>query len=159
MSAVNLPLPNEQPVAVNALRHKRSALMGELAMHQQECDRIRSEIIHLDVVLRMFDPATDPGELPALRKRVHRTEWFARGEQTTMVYDGLRERGTVSATELADQAVARKGIAEHDRATRREFVSKFHNLLQHMGRRGQLDKIGQGQGARWKIAPTEPDLI
>ena len=159
MSAVNLPLPNEQPVAVNALRHKRSALMGELAMHQQECDRIRSEIIHLDVVLRMFDPATDPGELPALRKRVHRTEWFARGEQTTMVYDGLRERGTVSATELADQAVARKGIAEHDRATRREFVSKFHNLLQHMGRRGQLDKIGQGQGGRWKIAPTEPDLI
>jgi hypothetical protein len=55
-----LPLPEEQPVAVNALRNKRSALMGE--------------IIHL------FDPATDPGELPALRRRVHRTEWFARGE-------------------------------------------------------------------------------
>jgi hypothetical protein len=69
-----LPLPEEQPVAVNALRNKRSALMGELALYQQECDRIRSEIIHL------FDPATDPGELPALRRRVHRTEWFARGE-------------------------------------------------------------------------------
>ena len=62
----NLPLPSDQPVAVNALRHKRSALMGELALHQQECDRIRSEIIHLDVALRLFDPATDPGELPAL---------------------------------------------------------------------------------------------
>src|SRR5580692_692180 len=73
-----LPLPSDQPVAVNALRNKRSALMGELAMHQQECDRIRSEIIHLDVVLSLFDPATDPGALPALRKRVHRTEWFAR---------------------------------------------------------------------------------
>jgi len=159
MTATRLPLPDEQPVAVNALRNKRSALMGELVMHQQECDRIRSEIIHLDVVLRLFDPATDPGELPALRKRVHRTEWFARGEQTNMVYDALRERGTVSATELADQAVARKGIATHDRATRREFVSKFHNLLQHMGRRGQLEKIGQGQGARWKIAPMERDLL
>jgi len=153
------PLPDEQPVAVNALRNKRSALMGELALHQQECDRIRSEIIHLDVVLRLFDPATDPGELPALRKRVHRTEWFARGEQTNMVYDAVRERGTVSATELAKDAIKRKGIAEHDRATYREFVSKFHNLLQHMGRRGQLDKIGQGQGARWKLAPVEPDLI
>lgn len=154
-----LPLPDDQPVAVNALRNKRSALMGELAMHSQECDRIRSEIIHLDVVLRLFDPATDPGELPALRKRVHRTEWFARGEQTNMVYDALRERGSVSAVELADQAVSRKWIASNDRATRREFVSKFHNLLQHMGRRGQLEKIGSGQGARWKLAPVEPDLI
>src|SRR5271165_5958050 len=114
-----LPLPDEQPVAVNALRNKRSALMGELAVHQQECDRIRSEIIHLDVVLRLFDPKTDPGDLPALRKRVHRTEWFARGEQTNMVYDALREIGTVSATELAKEAVKRKGIAEHDRATYR----------------------------------------
>ena len=154
-----LPLPDDQPVAVAALRNKRSALMGELALHQQECDRIRSEIIHVDVVLRLFDPKTNPDELPALRKRVHRTEGFARGEQTNMVYDGLRERGTVSATELADQAVARKGFAAQDRATRREFVSKFHNLLQHMGRRGQLEKIGQGQGARWKLAPVEPDLI
>ena len=81
------------------------------------------------------------------------------GEQTNMVYDALRERGSVAATELADQALARKRIAEHDRATRREFVSKFHNLLQHMGRRGQLEKIGEGQGARWKLAPVEPDLI
>jgi hypothetical protein len=54
-------------------------------------DRIRSEIVHLDVAL--FDPATDPGELPVLRKRVHRTEWFARGEQTNVVYNALRERG------------------------------------------------------------------
>jgi len=128
-------------------------------MHQEQWYRIRSEIIHLDVVLRLFDPATDPGELPALRKRVHPTEWFARGEQTNMVYDALRERGTVSATEPADEGIKRKGITTHDRATRREFVSKFHNLLQHMGRRGQLDKIVQGQGARWKLAPVEPDLI
>jgi uncharacterized low-complexity protein len=67
---------------------------------------------------------------------------------------------------------------------RREFVSKVHILLQHMGRRGQLDKIGSGkigsgkigsgkagsgkagsgkigngQGPRWKLAPRERDLI
>jgi len=60
---------------------------------------------------------------------------------------------------LAREATKRKGIAEHDRATYREFVSKFHNLLQHMGAAGQLEKIGSGQGARWKLAPQEPDLI
>jgi hypothetical protein len=159
MIADKLPLPDEQPVAVNALRNKRSALMGELARYQEEVDRIRSEIIHLDVVLRLFDPGTDPGQLPALRKRLTRTEWFARGEQTNIVYDALRERGTVAAIELAREAMKRKGIADHDRATYREFVAKFHNLMQHMGRRGQLEKIGEGQGCRWKLAPIEPGLI
>jgi hypothetical protein len=26
-------------------------------------------------------------------------------------------------------------------------------------RRGQLEKIGTGQGGRWKFAPMKPDLI
>ena len=48
-------------------------------------------------------------------------------------------------------------------------MSKVHILLQHMGRRGQLDKIGSGktgsgktgngQGPRWKLAPRERDVI
>jgi hypothetical protein len=41
----------------------------------------------------------------------------------------------------------------------REFVSKFHTLFAAMERRGQLDKICGGQGARWKLAPVEADLI
>jgi len=42
VSIAKLPLPDEQSVTVNALRNKRSALRGEPAMHQQECDRIRA---------------------------------------------------------------------------------------------------------------------
>jgi hypothetical protein len=75
-------------------------------------------------VLRVFDPATNPGELPALRRRVHRTEWFARGEHRT---------------------------------SRREFVSKFQNLLQHMGWRGLLDKRARERAGNSRR--VEPDLI
>jgi hypothetical protein len=74
-----------------------------------------------------------------------------------MVYDALRERGSVSGAELTSDALKRKGIAETDRATYRAFLSKFRNLLQHTGRRGQLAKVSQGKGARWKLAPVEPN--
>ena len=55
-----LPLPDEQPIAVNAFRDMRSRIAGEIAMHSREIDRLRSELVHLDATLRPFDPATEP---------------------------------------------------------------------------------------------------
>jgi hypothetical protein len=66
MPKLPLPLPDEQPVAVNALRNKRTAIAGEIEMHSREIDRLRRELIHLDATLRLFDPATDPQGIPAL---------------------------------------------------------------------------------------------
>ncbi len=63
-----LPLPNEQPIAVNALRNMRARIAGEIAMHSCEIDRLRAELVHLDATLRLFDPATEPSDIPALRR-------------------------------------------------------------------------------------------
>ena len=52
-----------------------------------------------------------------------------------------------------------KGIPEDNRHVRRDFVDRFHNMLHHMRRRGQTEKIVNGKGVRWKIAPTERDLL
>jgi hypothetical protein len=126
LTALKLPLPDDQPIAVNALRNKRSAL-----------------------------PATDPASFPRCG-----------GAFTAPNGSHVANRRTWSMTPSASAARCQlpsgrqaQGHPPHDRATRREFVSKFHNLLQHMGRRGQLDKIGSGRGARWKLTPIEPDLI
>jgi len=44
-----LPLPDEQPIAVNALRNKRACnqLTGEIEMHQREIERPRMELDHM----------------------------------------------------------------------------------------------------------------
>ena len=42
-----LPLPDEQPIAVSALRTMRAKIAGEIAMHTREIDRLRTELIHL----------------------------------------------------------------------------------------------------------------
>ena len=78
-----LPFPNEQPIAVNALRNMRSRIAGEIEMHSREIDRLRAELVHLDATMQLFDPETDPSDVPALRCYPRRTEWFARGEATS----------------------------------------------------------------------------
>jgi hypothetical protein len=46
------------PLAANALTKKRADLAGQIEMHQREVDRIRSELVHLDATLRLFDPSS-----------------------------------------------------------------------------------------------------
>src|SRR5947207_14758153 len=89
-----LPLPEEQPVAVNALRNKRAAILGDLVLHQAVIDQLRANLAHVDAVLRLFDPETNPEDIEGKRRFPRRTEVFARGECTRMIYDGLRAAGT-----------------------------------------------------------------
>ena len=42
-----LPLPDEQPIAVNALRNMRARIASEIAMHGRESDRLRAELVPL----------------------------------------------------------------------------------------------------------------
>jgi hypothetical protein len=159
MPKLPLPLPDSQPVAVNALRNKRAEITGMIAMHEREVDRLRAELVHVDATLRLFDPGTDPDDITALRRFPRRTEYFARGEVTKRVYDALRGTAEVRAQDLADQAMRDKGLPEADRAQRREFTYRFLNVMGDMKRRGNLIKIGHGPGVRFRIAPREADLL
>ena len=153
-----LPLPDEHPNTVNALRNKRAAIAGEIAMHNGEIARLRAELVHVDAVLRLFDPATDPDDVGALRRWPRKTDWFARGEIAQRVYEALRTGEPTSPRELTRDAMKAKGIETPDRITKRDIAARFSNMLYTMTRRGQLVKIGHGPGAQWKLAPTEPDL-
>jgi hypothetical protein len=154
-----IPLPDEQPIAVNAIRNKRAAITGEIAMHEREIDRLRADLVHLDATMRLFDPGTNPGIIPALRRYPRRTEWFARGEITHRVYDALRGYEIVSHRDLAKAAMAEKDIAETDKATRRHITARFNRVCYELSRRGRLEKLGDGDEARWKLAPEAPDLL
>ena len=57
---MKLPLPDEQPIAVNALRRMRAKISGEIEMHSRELDRLRATLVHIDATLWLFDPETDP---------------------------------------------------------------------------------------------------
>jgi hypothetical protein len=150
--------PPFSPVAVNALRSKRADLAGQIEMHNREVDRLRSELVHLDATLRLFDPYVIPDEIASRKRWPRRTDYFARGELTRLVFEALRENGTTAAGELATAAMTARNISENDGAIRRDFVARFLNTLHDLLRRGTVEKIGQRRGVRWKLAEREPRL-
>jgi hypothetical protein len=156
---MKLPLPDEQPIAVNALRRMRAKVAGEIEMHARELDRLRATLIHIDATLWLFDPETDPNDIPALRRHPRRTEWFARGEVTRRLYDACRGDGVIWPRELARRAMVDKGISEADKKIAQEVIATFAHVAAYLTRRGKLVKIGRGPGARWKLAPDEPELF
>jgi hypothetical protein len=153
------PLPSQQPIAANALRNKRSEIAGLITFKQREIDRLRADLVHVDAVLRIFDPKLDPNEIPAKGAFPKRSGYFERGELTRRIFDALRLRGDVASGELTADALLDKGIPRGDRATRRDFAHRFIMALHQLRRQGSIEKLGAGQGVRWKLAPKEPGLI
>jgi hypothetical protein len=79
--------------------------------------------------------------------------YFGKGEVTRRVHEVLRE-GTAPANELTEAAMTDKGVPEGDQHTRRDFVNRVHNMLHHMRRARQAEKIGNGKRVRWMLAPS-----
>jgi predicted metal-dependent HD superfamily phosphohydrolase len=155
----NLPLPDEQPITVSALRRMRAKIAGEIEMHSREVDRLRATLIHIDATLRLFDPETDPNDIRAMRRYPQRKEWFARGEVTQRIYEAYRKDSIIWPRQVARQAMADKGISEADSKIAQEIIATFAHVAAYLTRRGKLVKIGGGADARWTIAQTEPELF
>jgi len=81
------------------------------------------------------------------------------GLVTRRVYEALRDEGTVSPRELAKRAMIEKAIPETDRKVRKDIAALFTNVAYYLTQRGKLVKIGRGEDARWRLAPTEPELL
>ena len=82
-------------------------------------------------------------------RRPRNKGYFVHGELSRRIYDALRTRDTVSAAELADIALADKGI--QDAGVRATFVARFLVRLDQMALRGHVARIGSGQGVRWRL--------
>jgi hypothetical protein len=154
-----LPLPDDNPNTVNALRNKWAELAGMIAMHEHEIDRLCSSLIHLDATLLLFDRGTDPEDIAPRKRTPKRLHYFGPGEQSRRVLEAIRDHGSVSVRELALAAMDDKGFPETDRQVRREFVARFMKALHNQERRGTIERIGSGRGVRFKVAEREPDLL
>src|SRR3981189_1699562 len=147
------PLPDEQPVTINALRNKRAKIAGQIALHEADINRLRADLIHLDSVLRLFDPELNPEDIAAQKRFPRRTEYFARGEMSQRVFDALR---SVSANELAAAAPAEKVHINGPPSSSR-LREPFPSYALPWGRRGHAVRIRKG--VRWKLAPRERDPL
>ena len=80
-------------VTTNALVKKRADLLFEIGQREREIERLQTELVHVDAVLRMFRPDFQAEALPVRHRRPTKSPYFRHGELTQRIYDALRQHG------------------------------------------------------------------
>ena len=91
---------------ISGLKEKRSAMAGRIADLRREANKLQAELVHLDAVLRLY--GLIPAEIPDKGRMPVRSAYFGRNELSERCRDMIRERGSVSAADVAITAIFRK---------------------------------------------------
>jgi hypothetical protein len=137
---------------VSALVNKRAEIAGMIARTQQQLDKFRADLGHLDAILRLFAPTVKPETIPA--KRIRRADpLFEHGELSRRVLDALRRAGApILAPDLVRSVMIDNGLDPADRASVTRVQWKVRDTLNRLNKRGLLVSEGVGHGVLWRIA-------
>lgn len=139
-------------IAANALVKKRADILFEIAEAEKRIERLRTELVHLDAVLRMFRPNFAAEGLPVRHRRPTKSPYFSHGELTQRIFDALRENREIAAADVAAQAMRDKGLhPDNDPETRTDFVRRVGLQLNDMARKGKVARSGKGRMLRWQL--------
>jgi hypothetical protein len=142
-------------VTANALVAKRADILFEIGELEKRIDHLRTELVHLDAVLRMFRPDFKAEGLPVRHRRPTKSPYFAHGELTKRIYDAMRTGGIIASIDVASAAMRDKGLdPDNDPVTRTDFVRRVTLQFDYLVRKGKVEKIGRGRAMRWKLAET-----
>jgi len=140
-------------VTMNALVAKRAEILFEISELEKRIEQLRTELVHLDAVLRMFRLDFKAEGLPVRHRRPTKSPYFAHGELTKRIYDAMRISGVVASADIAVTAMRDKELdPDNDPVTRTDFVRRVTLQLNDLARKGKVEKIGRGRAMRWKLA-------
>jgi hypothetical protein len=147
------------PHVISALRAKRAEVAGLIDSLERQIAQCRANLIHLDAVLRLYQPERDPTEIKPKRS-VHRNRYFAQGELARLCLEAFRDAPELlPVPDIVERVIAAKGFDAGDRVLQVGIGELVKATLAPMRRRGTVEKIGKGRGVRWRLAERESGLI
>jgi hypothetical protein len=146
------------PHVISALRSKRAEVAGLIFDLERQIAQHRADLVHLDGVLRLYQPERDPAEIKP-RRSMHRNRYFARGELARLCLEAFRDApAPLTTADIVASVIAAKSFDAGDRTLQTAIGELVKATLAPMTRRGIVEKIGAGRGVRWKLAEREPGL-
>lgn len=146
------------PHVISALRSKRAEVAGLIFDLERQIAQHRADLVHLDGVLRLYQPERDPAEIRPKRS-VHRNRYFATGELARLCREAFRDAfGSLTTADIVASVITAKGFDAGDRTLQTAIGGLVKATLAPMTRRGVVEKIGQRRDARWRLAEREPEL-
>lgn len=138
------------PHVITALVAKYAELQGQLKANEQEADRLRTEIAHIEATIRIFRHDADLS-LVAPRMPRNRSPWFRKGQCAQAALDVLRRAAMpMSAREIALQVLKERGITDANGRSVKFLTSAIYGVLAHR-KDGLVALHNDGFPKRWSI--------
>jgi hypothetical protein len=146
---------------ISSLSRKRRDIAGEIAELEKQAAQKRADLAHVNAVLRLYDPKAAAEEVRP-KHLAFRHRFFGNGELSRHCLNQLREAEglAISADDIAIGAMRAKNMPLGDDPLRQKLVSTTLAALKRLSKRGSVEKIGEGVGARWRLTSDAPgDLM
>jgi hypothetical protein len=123
--------------------------IGEL---EKQTAQRRADLAHINAALRIFDPKAAIENIRS-KQHSHRNRFFGNGELSRHCLDTLREAEglQISADDIAIAAMKSEDMPLGDNPPRQRLLQSTLYALKQLRKRGSIEKIGEGVGAKWKI--------
>ncbi len=143
--------------AIFALKRLHANLSRELRRNEKLAKKIRANMIHVEAVLRLLDPAHNYAALAAKRaQRLHRL-FGKRGESIHTAYALLRaSTKPLSVRELTLLMYHDKGIAEPSEGAMNGMTHRLRRIFDR--ERGKTVMGDERWPEKWSIIPPVPEI-
>jgi len=140
---------NPDHPAVAYLVRLHADLGGQILANRKEGERLAESMLHVEHVIRLFDPAYNVTRIAA-RRRYKGNAWFKRGTLFREALGVLRvAAGPLTVREITDAVLAAKRITADKRQWAGIEAGIRASLEDHAGR--DVERVGEGAPSRWGL--------
>jgi hypothetical protein len=133
--------------ALHTLPHLHAELAGKIETNRKSGDKLRSQMVQVEAVMKMLDPDFNARAISA-KRRNRGNPWFKRGTLYRSAVDVLRRAASpMTARQISDALLAGKTPV----ATRKQEEALQAALLAALRVRHAKTVVGEGMPARWRL--------
>jgi hypothetical protein len=136
--------------ALGQLVRLHADMGGKIHENKKEAGRLATDMMHVEAVIRMFDPAYDVRRIAVKRKRT-RNPWFKRGALFREAIGVMRTaEGPLSTREIGIRLLAAQGIPEPTLEQVRHMAAALRASLENHKSK-DIQRVGEGMPKRWAL--------
>jgi len=133
--------------AMHTLTQLHAELAGKIETNRKSGDKLRSQMVQVEAVMKMLDPDFNARSISAKRRNTG-NPWFKRGTLYRSAVDVLRRAASpLTARQITDALLAGKTPM----ATRKQEAAMQAALLAALRVRNGKTVVGEGIPTKWKI--------
>ncbi|WP_159011507.1 hypothetical protein [Bradyrhizobium sp. S69] len=137
--------------ALHTLTQLHAELAGKIETNRKSGDKLRSQMVQVEAVMKMLDPDFNARAISAKRRNVG-NPWFKRGTLYRAVVDTLRRaERPMTADDICKALLAGKSPA----ATGKQENNLQAAILAALRKRDGGPVVGEGAPARWALKRQE----